>query len=153
MKKKNRKILRGISWICFLVYLICMVYFLFFSERMGRIPTDTYHYNLTPFAEIGRYMHYIDQIGYYNVIINLVGNVVCFVPLGLALPILMTQKNRFFPTVGICFLASVFVEILQLLTKLGTCDVDDVLMNTVGGLIGCILFYVFRGLYRIKKKK
>lgn len=40
-----------------------MVYFLFFSEQMGRVPRDTYQYNLHPFAEIKRYLYYAGRVG------------------------------------------------------------------------------------------
>lgn len=51
MKKKHKFIIRVISWILFIIYLVMMVYFLFFSEMLGRTPSDTYHYNLKPFTE------------------------------------------------------------------------------------------------------
>lgn len=47
MKKKHKFIIRVISWILFIIYLVRMVYFLFFSEMLGRtFRSDTYHYNL-----------------------------------------------------------------------------------------------------------
>ena len=53
----------------------------------------------------------------------------------------------------ISFLSSLSVELLQLVTKLGSCDVDDIIMNTLGGFFGYILFVVCRGVYRRGVKK
>lgn len=153
MKKEHRKLLHGFSWFCFVIYLIVMVYFLFFSEQMGRIPSDTYHYNLKPFAEIERYLGNTSRIGYFNVILNLAGNVICFMPLGFVLPIITNRNWGIFRITLMTFLASLFVEGLQLVSKLGSCDVDDMILNTLGGILGYILFAICRGMYRISARR
>lgn len=56
--------------------------FLFFSEQMGRVPRDTYQYNLQPFAEIKRYLYYAGRVGTVLVLLNLLGNIICFIPYG-----------------------------------------------------------------------
>lgn len=150
MKKKNRKILHVFSWAAFGIYIIIMVYFLFFCEQLGRVPSDTYHYNLKPFTEIKRYLNHISELGGFYVMLNLLGNVVCFVPLGFVLPVLTYRKWGIIKITFISFLASVFVEILQLVTKLGSCDIDDIIMNTLGGFLGYVLFFACRGVYRKK---
>ncbi len=147
MKKKHRKIIHAIAWVAFIIYLVMMVYFLFFCERLGRIPSDTYHYNLMPFTEIKRYINYMDGIGRFGVMLNLLGNVVCFIPLGFVLPILSHRKWGFIRITLISFLASCTVELTQLVTKLGSCDVDDVILNTLGGLLGYLFFVICRKIY------
>lgn len=153
MKKEHRKLLHGFSWFCFIIYLIVMVYFLFFSEQMGRVPSNTYHYNLKPFAEIQRYLNNIPRIGCFNVILNLAGNVVCFMPLGFVLPIITNRNWGGVRVTIMTFLASLFVEVLQLVSKLGSCDVDDLILNTFGGILGYLLFIICRGIYRMKVRK
>ncbi len=153
MKKEHRKLLHGFSWVGFVIYLVVMVYFLFFSEQMGRIPSDTYHYNLKPFAEIQRYLNNISVLGIYNVMLNLAGNVICFMPLGFVLPIITNRNWGIIKVTIISFLASLFVEVLQLVSKLGSCDVDDMILNTLGGFLGYILFVICRGIYRLSSKR
>jgi len=153
MKKSVRKAIHILSWIAFIIYLVVMVYFLFFSERLGRTPSDTYHYNLKPFTEIKRYMGHIEEIGSFNVMLNLLGNVLCFMPLGFVLPILSNRKWGLIRITAVSFLASVVVELTQLVTKLGSCDVDDIMMNTLGGFLGYLSFLVCRGIYRMGGKK
>lgn len=153
MKKTTRRMIHVLSWIAFVIYLVMMVYFLFFCEQLGRIPSDTYHYNLKPFTEIRRYLNHVNEIGYFGVMLNILGNVVCFMPLGFVLPILSNRKWGFIRITIISFLASLVVEITQLVTKLGSCDVDDIIMNTLGGLLGYILFIICRTIYRANMKK
>lgn len=152
-RRKSGKILRGFSWILFIIYLVIMVYFLFFCERFGRVPSDEYHYNLDPFAEIKRYIRHIQDIGYFYVIINLVGNVVCFMPLGVVLPILSNYKWGVFRITCVSFFASVIIELIQLVSKLGSCDVDDIFMNTCGGLLGYILYLICTRIYRVMQRR
>ena len=69
-------------------------------------------------------------------------NLMLFVPMGYLLPYLFRwfrAKPRFRPTAA-SFLVAVAIENIQLLTKLGFYDVDDLITNTLGGLIGALLF-------------
>jgi hypothetical protein len=69
-------------------------------------------------------------------LVNLVGNVVMFVPVGLLLP--LATRLRFGGTVAACAALSVLVECVQL-TLGRSLDVDDVLLNTLGGFVGALL--------------
>ncbi len=70
-------------------------------------------------------------------------NILMFVPLGFLLPFIWPATADFLPTVlyGLSF--SVLIEISQLFTTARTTDIDDVLMNTLGALIGYLLFRFF----------
>ena len=150
MKKENWKKFRILAWIGFAVYLVAMVYFLFFCEEMGRVPSRTYRYNFEPFTEIKRCLSHSDRL---YVILNLFGNVVCFVPLGFVLPILSSKRWSFIKVTFLSMSASILIEVIQLVTKLGSCDVDDIILNTCGGIIGCIIYYICRGIYRLGRKR
>lgn len=153
MKKENKRKIQIISWVIFIIYLVMMVYFLFFSEQMGRVPGNQYRYNLIPFAEIKRYLSYRNKIGGFHVMLNLLGNVVCFIPFGFVIPIL-TRKQTALRMFLLGMSASVLVELLQLVSMLGTFDVDDIILNTLGVLIGYVLFVIGRGIVRryLRKK-
>ncbi|MCI5640621.1 MAG: VanZ family protein [Lachnospiraceae bacterium] len=142
MKKEHKHKIRVVSWILFCIYLVMMVYFLFFSEQMGRVPRDTYQYNLKPFAEIRRYINYADRLGSFRVMLNLAGNVVCFMPFGFVIPVLANRYRKLYKMVALSFFASLLVETIQLFSKLGSFDVDDILLNTLGGLLGYIAFQI-----------
>lgn len=143
MKQDYRKILRTCSKVMFGVYIICLIYFLFFAESTGRtFEGRTYHYNLVLFKEIGRFWHYRKTLGILPVMLNLVGNVAAFVPFGFFLPIIHRKCHSFLYTVFFSFEFSLIVETLQLASKVGSFDVDDLLLNTIGGAIGYLFFAV-----------
>ncbi|MDE6887300.1 MAG: VanZ family protein [Eubacterium sp.] len=123
------------------LYLILMVYFLFFAESMGRTHIGKeYHYNLKPFKEIQRYLTYYDVIGPYTVFLNLAGNILAFVPFGLFFPLLSRRNRSFWKVTLISFEVSLLVELIQLVTRVGSCDVDDMILNTLGGMLGHLCF-------------
>ncbi|MBD5087546.1 MAG: VanZ family protein [Clostridiales bacterium] len=136
VKKWGKPVVVGI----FVVYLAVLAYFLFFSERYGRGETGEYHYNLIPLQEIKRFIKYRDVIGWEGFIVNIFGNVLAFAPFGFLLPIVSKQNRTFFCVVLYSFEFSLFIELIQLSFQVGTFDVDDLLMNTMGGMLGYLFF-------------
>lgn len=51
------------------------------------------------------------------------------------------------------FLASLLVESIQLVSKLGSFDVDDIMLNTLGGILGYVLFRCCNAILHIWNKK
>lgn len=134
-----------------MVYIVLLVYFMFFAEGLGRaVASSSYHYNLEPFKEISRFLTYRDRLGMGVVVANLLGNVIAFVPFGLFLPIMINNR---FGYIGMTLLSldlSLFIELLQLVSKVGSFDVDDLFLNTIGGLIG---YCIFRFVWKYRRRK
>lgn len=140
MNKKRRRLAAGIL---FVLYFAVLFYFLFFSEEMGRTYSErTYHYNLVPLKEIGRFLRYRRTLGMEAVFLNIVGNVLAFLPFGTFLPMFSKRCRRFFYTLLYSFELSLLVELLQLIFKVGSFDVDDLLLNTLGGAVGFLIYLI-----------
>lgn len=140
---KKRKIIRIISRICFVIYMIVLVYFLLLSDGFGRTEGySQYRYNLVPFQEIARFIKYRAYINFSSVVINLLGNVVAFMPFGALIRWVVDRKMRWFQATGYTFLFSLCVELLQLVARVGVFDVDDLILNTLGGLMGFWIYYL-----------
>lgn len=133
-----------ISGAClFGVYMVCLIYFLFFSEGYGRGVTELgYSYNLQPFREIRRYLTYWRILGLRTTLLNLVGNVVGFMPFGALLPILARSARKAWKVGLLSLEVSALIEISQLLLQVGCFDVDDMILNTLGGLLGYGVFWM-----------
>jgi len=67
---------------------------------------------------------------------NLAGNVLLFMPLGFFLPLLRPQSNGAVRVGAAVAGSSLLLEVIQLLTGLGGFDVDDLILNVLGGLMG-----------------
>lgn len=69
-------------------------------------------------------------------------NILLYIPMGFLLPQVI-HKLRFGRVVLMGFLASLLTETVQLVFHLGWFDVDDLINNTLGTLMGFILFALF----------
>ena len=122
-----------------MIYLAGLCYFLFFAENYGRVfGQENYRYNLVPFKEIERFWTYRRELGIHS-FYNLAGNILGFVPAGFFIPILMKNKRGFLFTSCVTFQMSFLVEVLQLIFRVGSFDVDDMILNTLGGMLGYLL--------------
>lgn len=149
---KNTTRNQKLGWVMFISYLVLLVYFLFFAESMGRTQVQSeYSYNLELFKEIKRFYMYRKQLGTEAVVLNLFGNVAAFVPCGFFLPIISRRSRKWYNTILISFLFSLSVEIIQLVSKVGSFDVDDMLLNTLGGVIGFVLYRLVQT-FRIRRR-
>ena len=74
--------------------------------------------------------------------LNLGGNILAFVPFGLFFPLLSRKNRGFWKVALISFEVSLLVELIQLVTRVGSCDVDDMILNTLGGMIGHLCFKI-----------
>nr|WP_263637335.1 VanZ family protein [Anaerostipes caccae] len=128
-----------------------MFYFVLFSERYGReTGYDTSHVNLELFKEIKRFWMYRSLLTPEAFITNLVGNVFAFSPFGFLLPVMTEKKRGLIKVVLGSFSFSLIIESCQYIFKVGVFDVDDLLLNTIGGLIGYIIYKISVTIYRRK---
>ncbi|MEF9941773.1 MAG: VanZ family protein [Lachnospiraceae bacterium] len=148
MKANKKKALRIFAKVVFIIYIGFVFYFLIFSDWYGRTGEMTnYHYNIVLFKEIKRFWEYRGTVGTVSMFANLVGNVIIFLPFGFFMP--MASKYRsFWTTLFYSFGLSLIVETFQLVTKVGCFDVDDLLLNTIGGIVGYVIFVICNAVRR-----
>lgn len=80
-------------------------------------------------------------------LINFVGNIVIFIPIGFFLPLLWKRFDRAWRAIGMGFLLTLAIEILQL-PQMRSSDVDDLWLNTLGASMGYILYKGFPVAFR-----
>ena len=142
MSKKKAKKVRALGKVLFVLYIGFLIYFLFLSDWYGREGVmEEYRYNLELFKEIRRFIVYREQLGVFVVFSNLFGNILIFMPFGFFISMASRARSFFmalFNSLGL----SLCVEVLQLVTRVGSFDVDDILLNTIGGVLGYIVFVI-----------
>lgn len=145
---RNTKKLRRLGKVLFVLYIGFLIYFLIFSDWYGRTGImDGYHYNLEPLKEIRRFWCYREQLGFFAMFTNLFGNVLIFVPFGFFMP-MASRYRSFFMTFFYSFALSFGVEVFQLYSRVGSFDIDDIILNTLGGVIGYIVFVICNAIRR-----
>ena len=130
-----KKILNIAFWIVLLFYAYLLIETVFFARDARRSV------NLVPF----------DMITDKGFTLNVWGNILMFIPLGLYAANFMKQFN-FWKVLGVVFGASLGIEILQYVFKRGVSDVDDLLLNTMGGIIGICIYLVIKVLFKTKER-
>lgn len=78
-------------------------------------------------------------------IIYLLGNVIGFAPLGFFLPVTFSRQRKFSVYLITVMLSVATLELLQVITMSGSCDIDDLILNTLGACLG---FWLMRKLVR-----
>ena len=149
MQRQTKKHIKNLGLILFLIYIGFLTYFLFFAEEYQRnIVAESYRYNSMPFKEIIRFWTYRAQLGTKAVVINLGGNLGAFIPFGLFVPIISVKLRKAWKVILLGALLSTAIEFLQLVTKVGCCDIDDIILNTIGTMIGYWLFLLCHLIWR-----
>lgn len=123
--------------IIFITYLIFLMWVILFKmdlvETLYRLQyRSSRSINLIPFAGTAVYDGRLDYL-------EIVLNICIFLPYGIYLPALHTGKSRLRDFLQI-ILSSFLFELLQFLLSIGVADVTDLLANSLGGLLGILLF-------------
>ena len=127
-----------------LVYLCVLAYFLFFSEKMGRNDVhQEYRYNLQLFQEIKRFAgsRHRYPLAFF---LNVIGNVLAFMPFGRLMPQMCSYCRKWWVTMAFSMGLSLLAELVQLVGKLGCFDVDDLVLNTIGGICGYLIYCIWQ---------
>ena len=148
MSIRLKREIRVATVVAMFIYISWLAYVCFFSERYGRIASDEYHYNLKPFYEISRFFIYRDIIGLQSFVINLFGNILVFAPWGFMVPVLRIHPRKFLYTACSTLVLSLCIETIQLMSRVGSFDVDDLILNTAGGILGCVAYFIINTVRR-----
>lgn len=159
-KDPQDKFLRLLAWALFIFCMLVLTKFILFKGGLDHYKTYFTNYdgkrivklgvkkaNFVPFTTLK--LFYAVRKHYSYVAKNVLGNIIGFIPLGILLPILFVKLQRFLRTTGAVFLISLTFETIQLITDLGIFDVDDLLLNTIGGALGYLLYIASRKLMYI----
>lgn len=127
----------------FMRYLLigCILCLVYLTILWGGIDFETdYHLlNLRPFV----WLTEVYSMGYVKMLKQLVTNIVMFLPYGLLLPIVFQKMRSWWKTDIAVAGFSFAIEFVQYFIG-RSCDVDDFIMNTVGGCLGYGVFYLLQ---------
>jgi len=103
----------------------------------GQVVDD----NLVPFHTLSIYLA---NLGSWFWMRNLLGNLALLLPLGLLGPIALPALDRWWRIVVLALLVSIAIELTQLLVPDRSADIDDVIVNVLGALIGYFMLVTLR---------
>ncbi|WP_455539853.1 VanZ family protein [Terrisporobacter sp.] len=153
VKNKKINIFREIMLSVFFIYFLFLLLLTIFKYGIITLsnPFNSYMYrehgllgviNIVPIKEtINTFIH--SETGLRNSVRNIIGNILVFMPLGFFIPLLFDKFNSYKKLLKIGFLASLAIEITQLFVGSNVCDVDDIIYNTLGAILGLICYKIF----------
>ena len=152
--RKDNKAMKVNLWIFFVLYCGLLITLTLFDPMWGRNGLSIFNWsqddfskyfnyyvessvNLIPFKTIIGYIKdiFTSLLDTSNIFANLLGNLVCMMPFALFIPMLFKKINntkKFLLTI-LCI--TLGIELIQFITFLGSCDIDDIILNTLGAFI------------------
>ena len=152
--RKDNKAMKVNLWIFFVLYCGLLITLTLFDPMWGRNGLSIFNWSQADFSKY--YNYYVESsvnlipfktiIGYTkdiftslldtsNIFANLLGNLVCMMPFAFFIPMLFKKINntkKFLLTI-LCI--TLGIELIQFITFSGSCDIDDVILNTLGAFI------------------
>jgi glycopeptide antibiotics resistance protein len=142
---KNIKYIKALSVVLFVAYLLLLAYLTLASKYYGR-EVEHRSINIIPLRTIIEY----STSGYNAIAIttNLLGNIAAFMPMGFLLPIVFSKLNRIRKVIYVSFISALLIELMQYILRVGASDIDDVILNVLGAVLGYWIMRCVRLVYR-----
>lgn len=145
---KSSKLMKINMWLWFILYVILILTLTLFDNYYARGYfhindwnknfLDIYlkeSFNIIPFKTIFEYTKAISNSGFKYFILNIGGNIIAFMPFAFFLPKLIKKENKLLVFTITIALLSLIIELTQFITLSGVCDIDDIILNTIGAVI------------------
>ena len=140
---KKLKISKILLWTIFIIYIIIV---------MGATLVD----RVSGYESVNLHLFSSYKDAYNSFSIgewrNLILNILMFVPIGILMPLLFNKFQQWYITYLVGFVATLFIEILQFISKRGIFELDDIINNTLGCIIGYGIVIFFISIYEKRYK-
>ena len=148
--ENNNKPMKINLWIFFILYLVLLITLTLFDPMWGRNGFNAFNWtqegldiylensvNLVPFKTIIGYAKKIftSLLSTSTIFLNLFGNIVCLMPLALFIPMLFKKIDNTKKFLISILCVTLGIELIQFITFTGSCDIDDIILNTLGAFI------------------
>jgi len=131
----------GLFWSVFLI-IFATIFFQGVTTNLFNPDGATFRLDLVPFTWA--------EGGWARMTSEVIPNILMFIPFGFFLPLVWDRAKKWYVTIGIALLFSVCVEVIQFFIGRAA-DIDDVILNTLGGIIGYGAYKVFACLIKLKR--
>ena len=138
MTDNNEKKKRTVIWLFFLIYIAVLLKLTVFRPGFGTYEHFSGKLNLELFTN---YIPIIAEGHWFDFIYLFFGNIVWFIPWGLFFCVFLKKSACISILSGM--LLSISIEVVQFVFAVGDAEIDDVVLNTIGVAIGCLLGFIF----------
>jgi glycopeptide antibiotics resistance protein len=157
------KIFNIINWVLFSLYSFVLLWKLLFERTIVRVVNynngfnSNYFFfsagrgffnfdmdvwkanaNIIPFKNTINYIIHNDRFNLDIVISNTLGNILIFIPLGIFVPILLKRYIKLSKLTVLTIIISLLFESIQIIIQIGQFDIDDIILNCTGSIVGLL---------------
>ncbi len=125
------------------------VYNVLVTVLLMRDKYDFYRFDFRAFYQFKEVFYNNDTLLKYELILN----ILMFVPIGFLLSLFLKGWSRFLISGALCVMFTLFIETTQLFTRLGEFQTDDIIANSMGGIIGAFTAFVFYKIFLDKEEE
>ena len=154
---KNNKAMKINLWIFFALYLVLLITLTLFDPMWGRNGIGLSNWtkesfniyvenalNLIPFKTISGFISdmFTSLKSTSTIFYNLLGNVVCLMPFAFFIPLLFKKIDNVKKFLLSILCITIGIELIQFISFSGSCDIDDVILNTLGAVIMYLILQI-----------
>lgn len=143
MNKKRKKLLVALL----IIYTIAIIYFMFFGFNRPNISNNIqeYRFSIIPTRIPLWYPKKLSFLWIFSL-----GNLLAFVPFGILIPMIFDIKYHKF--IFIFLISILSLEIIQMVTYLGSFDTEDIIINSIGATIGFFSYKISNNFKLVSQK-
>lgn len=130
---------------CLIVYILILIWLSMFDGVFSRMSFDfansfqdfSNRFNITKNLNFSNsIMNDIDNITTYNSAVHLFGNIALFIPFGILIPSAFRKMRNIIAFIISVLVVTILIELTQVFCGVGRFDIDEIFLNTAGGMIG-----------------
>lgn len=143
LRKKGKNFIRQLSYIG----LFCSIFLIIFATILFvpiNFHPEIHVLNIKPFNWVGN----IDSFNQF--VVEKLPNIMLFIPLGFFIPIVFKSKRKFYKTSLISLFVTFSIEFFQYFIGRSS-DIDDIITNMIGAIIGYIVFILLNKIFMKQK--
>lgn len=147
------RVFKKVSKITWWIYILIVVWRLLINSR--RLVLDRGHrfFNIVPFKQIGEYILRYNRYNFDIWFLNLFGNMIIFIPFGFLLPLIHSKGKDIKSNIFFTLIFSFCIEGIQYILAIGVFDIDDIILNLIGSIIGFGIYKLFSKILKINNKE
>ena len=130
-------------WAIFAIYVVIVL-----GATLGSRHSNIASVNLHLFSSYKEAYNSFSTVEWRTSILN----IIMFIPLGFITPLILEKAKKWYVSYFIGFLFTLFIETIQFITNRGSFDIDDLINNTLGYMIGYGIVMIFVSIYNKNHK-
>ncbi len=156
IKNKDFSLKHEFKLLSVYICLVVIIRIVYFPVSISKNPSGVLIFDpdrlIPPFINLVPFVHMFDIYNFR--VLNIIGNITMFIPVGICWPYCFKWLNSIPKVVLDGGFFSLCIELTQLLFYDRCTDIDDLIMNTTGVLIGAIIYFSCKKIRdNLKKKK